>query len=94
MGKHDIKEIKEVSNDKAYYIARIRKLEAEIQTLKEDLKDAEKDVATITALYEQTAEDLTRSDARYSELVGQRKDEMAMCKEAIFLAAIREVSLR
>ena len=94
MGKHDIKEIREKDGDKAYYIARIRKLEADVARLDTELREAQHNVAIMTSLYEQSAERLSKNEARSDAIIEQKNDEIEMAKEAIYLAAMREVALR
>lgn len=88
MGKHDIK------HDSDYYIARIRKLEAEVASLTEDLKEAERNIGVLTHLYEHSAETISRNEARSDEIIESKNEELEMAKEAIYLAAMREVALR
>ena len=100
MAKHDIKmEWDEKTpltpeEEKAWYKARIKQLEDELEILKENLREAEQSVAIMTQLYENSAESLQRSEARSDEVIAAKNEEIAMAKEAIYLAAMREVSLR
>ena len=100
MGKHDIKAETNVlekmtpEEEKAFYKARIKHLEEEIKWLRENLREAEQSVAIMTQLYENSAESAQRSEARSDEVIAQKNEEIAMAKEAIYLAAMREVSLR
>ena len=100
MGKHDIKAETNVlekmtpEEEKAWYKARIRHLEDEIERIKENLREAEQSVAIMTQLYENSAESLQRSEARSDEIIEAKNEEIAMAKEAIYLAAMREVALK
>ena len=100
MGKHDIKAETNVlekmtpEEEKAFYKARIKHLEEEIKLLRENLREAEQSVAIMTQLYENSAESLQRAEARSDEIIAAKNDEIQMAKEAIYLAAMREVSLR
>lgn len=84
-----------------FYKERIKTLEAEIAKLKEELIDTQHNLAVMTSLYEQGAESLQRSEARSdaiieqkNEEIEQKNEEIDMAKEAIYLAAMREVSMR
>ena len=88
MGKHDIR------HDNDYYIARIKRLETEVASLTEDLKEAERNIAILTNMYEQSAQSVQRNEARSDAIIEQKNEEIEMAKEAIYLAAMREVSLR
>lgn len=88
MGKHDIK------HDSDYYIARIRKLEAEVERLTAELKETQQNVAVMTHLYEHSAETIQRNEARSDAIIESKNEEIEMAKEAIYLAAMREVSMR
>ena len=88
MGKHDIR------HDNDYYIARIKRLEMEVASLTEDLKEAERNIAILTNMYEQSAQSVQRNEERSDAIIEQKNEEIEMAKEAIYLAAMREVSLR
>ena len=77
-----------------YYKARIKHLEGEVARLTENLAEAEQSVAIMTQLYENSAESLQRAEARSDEIIAAKNDEIQMAKEAIYLAAMREVSMR
>ena len=106
MGKHDKKEVKqEEVKQKAtnfswqpmpdeFYKERIKTLEQEIVRLKEELIDTQHNLAIMTSLYEQGAESIQRNEARSDEIIERKNEELEMAKEAIYLAAMREVSLR
>lgn len=100
MGKHDIKAETNVlekmtpEEEKVFYKARIKHLEGEVARLTENLAEAEQSVAIMTQLYENSAESLQRAEARSDEIIAAKNDEIQMAKEAIYLAAMREVSLR
>ena len=100
MGKHDIKAETNVlekmtpEEENVFYKARIKHLEGEVARLTENLAEAEQSVAIMTQLYENSAESLQRAEARSDEIIAAKNDEIQMAKEAIYLAAMREVSLR
>lgn len=96
MGKHDKKEINfswDPMPDE-FYKARISTLEQEIVRLKEELIDTQHNLAVMTSLYEQGAESIQRNEARSDEIIERKNEEIEMAKEAIYLAAMREVALR
>lgn len=104
MGKHDKKKPEGTINPETrfswqpmpdeFYKERIKALEAEIIKLKEELIDTQHNLAVMTSLYEQGAESLQRSEARSDAIIEQKNEEIDMAKEAIYLAAMREVSMR
>ena len=88
-----------------YYKERIKTLENRIAELEEELMLTKKnykktcaDLAAMTVAYERGAESaqtaLQKSDDRYNAKIKKKDDEIQMAKEAIYLAALREVSLR
>ena len=104
MGKHDKKAPKGTINPETrfswqpmpdeFYKERIKTLEQEIVRLKEELIDTQHNLAVMTSLYEQGAESIQRNEARSDEIIERKNEEIEMAKEAIYLAAMREVSLR
>lgn len=97
MGKHD-KKVEPVTiagvDNSYFYKERIKKLESEIIRLKEELIDTQHNLAIMTSLYEQGAESIQRNEARSDEIIERKNEEIEMAKEAIYLAAMREVSMR
>ena len=77
-----------------YYKARIKKLEADVARLIKEKEELELNLAVMTNLYEHGSESLQRSEARSDEIIERKNEEIKMAKEAIYLAAMREVSLR
>ena len=99
MGKHDKKDeltAKEMTpaEERAFYKARIKHLQDEVSRLEAELAEEKQSVAILTHLYENSAESLQRAEARSDEIIEAKNEEIAMAKEAIYLAAMREVSLR
>ena len=100
MGKHDKKDVfnkaleSEGMDQHAWYRERIKTLEQEIVRLKEELIDTKHNLAIMTSLYEQGAESIQRNEARSDEIIERKNEELEMAKEAIYLAAMREVALR
>lgn len=93
MGTHDKMEAL-VDDAMEFYKARIKHLEDEVARLKEEVKETERNLAVMTNLYEASAESIQRNEARSDAIIEQKNDEIAMAKEAIYLAAMREVALR
>ncbi len=100
MGKHD-KQVDNEAMDKmspeeerAWYRAKIKHLQNENTSLSRALLDARDEIARMTVLYEKSAESIHRHDARSVEIIERKNKEIEMAKEAIYLAAMREVSLR
>lgn len=97
MGKHDMKEAVRFSwqpMPDEYYKARIKTLEKRIEELEEELEDTQHNLAIMTNFYEQGAESIQQNGARSDEIIERKNEEIKMAKEAIYLAAMREVSLR
>ena len=97
MGKHDKHEEVKFSwqpMPDEYYKARIKTLEKRIEELEEELKEAQQNVAVMTHLYDHSAETVQRNEARSDEIIEGKNEEIDMAKEAIYLAAMREVALR
>jgi Na+/phosphate symporter len=100
MGKHD----KQVDNqtldkmtpeeEREWYRAKIKHLQNENTNLNRALLDARNEIARMTVLYEKCAESIQRNEARSDEIIERKNEEIEMAKEAIYLAAMREVSLR
>lgn len=77
-----------------FYKERIKTLEKRITELEAELNEAKRVSAEMVLLYEQGAESLSRNEARSDEIIAKKNEEIQMAKEAIYLAAMREVSLR
>ena len=77
-----------------FYKERIKTLEKRIAELEAELNEAKRDAAAMTSLYESGAESLSRNEARSDEIIARKNEEIQMAKEAIYLAAMREVALR
>ena len=99
MGKHDKKEAQATRFSwqpmpDEFYKERIKTLEKRITELEAELNEAKREAAGIAALYESGAESLSRNEARSDEITARKNEELEMAKEAIYLAAMREVALR
>lgn len=96
--KEKFKEIRKGIEDMAdsceFYKERIKFLEREVSRLADELGKAQGEVAYMTHMYEHGAEMLQLSRSRRDEMLEEKNKEIAMAKEAIYLAAMREVSLR
>ena len=77
-----------------FYKERIKTLEKRVAELEAELNEAKRDAAAMTSLYEHGAESLSRNEARSDEIIAKKNEEIQMAKEAIYLAAMREVALR
>lgn len=96
MGKHDKTETNfswQPMPDE-FYKERIKTLEERIAELEAELKDAKRVSAEMVSLYEQCVEQLSRNEARSDEVIERKNEEIEMAKEAIYLAAMREVAMR
>ncbi len=97
MGKHDKHDEVKFSwqpMPDEYYKARIKTLEKRIEELEEELEDTQHNLAIMTNFYEQGAESIQRNGARSDEIIERKNEEIEMAKEALYLAAMREVALR
>ena len=100
MGKYDKQVDNEAMNkmtpeeERAWYRAKIKHLQNENTNLNRALLDAKTEIARMTVLYEKSAESIQRNEARSDEIIERKNEEIEMAKEAIYLAAMREVSLR
>ena len=77
-----------------FYKERIKTLEKRITELEAELNEAKRVSAEMVSLYEQGAESLSRNETRSDEIIAKKNEEIQMAKEAIYLAAMREVALR
>ena len=97
MGKHDKPEVltrMSQEEEKKFLEARISRLELENKRLREELMQAKKEAASMAGLYEKGAEATQTSVAKKDAIIKRKDDEIKMAKEAIYLAALREISLR
>lgn len=97
MGKHDKPEVltrMSEEEEKQFLKARIERLEKENKRLREELMQAKKEAAGMTGLYEKGAAATQTSVAKKDAIIKRKNDEIKMAKEAIYLAAMREVALR
>lgn len=97
MGKHDMKEAVRFSWEPMpdeYYKEKIKALYAENNKLKEELENTQYNLAIMTNFYEQGAETIQKNGARSDKIIERKNEEIEMAKEAIYLAAMREVALR
>lgn len=96
MGKHDKTELNfswQPMPDE-FYKERIKTLEKRIAELEAELNAAKREAAGMASLYERGAELLSRNEARSDEIIAKKNEEIEMAKEAIYLAAMREVAMR
>lgn len=97
-GKHEVKEdatvITTITDPEGFYKERIKKLEADVARLTKEKEEMELNLAVMTNMYEQSAETIERYKAWNKDMQKRKNTEITKCKEAIFLAAMREVELR